>query len=429
MVQFFIILHYLLIKILCVIKIPFKRKFLEKLTSENIMEQLQTNYLTINLKIGEPFQEIPFILKMTQNPVFIIGNNYPENIIKFNENISNTFKLTNKSQSLILSDLIKGFLSYDTFDLGNNIIIKDFNFILAKELSKEAKKINAEIGLCFRNYNVEIFDTNFLEQLKKNKLINSYVFTFKYNNDDEGEFIIGNLLHEYDKNFKEEDFNFVNIGIPDEVLDWEIKFDKVTLNQIVIDDFFKGITFKIEYGFILGISEYYKIIKELFFNEYKNECKEKNINNKEIYFVCNNNINLEKFPILEFNIRDLKSNITFDKNDLFYEFENKKYFLVVFRTDFWNIKWTFGKPYFKKYLSFYDKERKIYGIYHNKSSSFDIKNIIILFIIIQIFILVIYIIFKYYISLHNKRKIRANELEDDYDYLPKKITNPLINDN
>ena len=82
----FIILNFLFLKILCVLKIPFKRRFLEKLTSENIMEQLRTNYLTVNLKIGEPSQEIPFILKMTQNPVFIIENNYKENIIKFNKN-------------------------------------------------------------------------------------------------------------------------------------------------------------------------------------------------------------------------------------------------------------------------------------------------------------------------------------------------------
>ena len=36
---------------------------------------------------------------------------------------------------------------------------------------------------------------------------------------------------------------------------------------------------------------------------------------------------------------------------------------------------------------------------------------------------------KYYILLKNKRKIRANELEDNYEYMPQKITNPLINDN
>ena len=421
----FIILNFLLFKILCVLKIPFKRRFLEKLTSENIMEQLQTNYLTVNLKIGEPSQEIPFILKMTQNPVFIIGNNYQENIIKFNENNSSTFQSSNYSHQFNLTDLISGFLSNDTFDLGNNIKIKDFNFILAKELSNEAKKISAEIGLSFRRNSSENYETNFIEQLKIKKIINSYIFGIKYTKDDEGEFIIGDLLHEYDNNFKEEDFNFISLDISKQILDWEIEFDKVTINQIVVEDFFRGITFKIEYGFILGIPEFYNKIKKVFFNEHKKECEEKNIN-KEKYFVCKNNINLKKFPILEFTVHKLKYNITFDKNDLFYEFGNKLYFLVVFRNDFWNSKWTFGKPYFKKYLSFYDKEKKIYGIYPKKSSSFGILNIIIIFIIIQMCLLVIYIIFKNYISFHNKRQIRANELEKDNDNSSEKFTNPLI---
>ena len=105
---------------------------------------------------------------------------------------------------------------------------------------------------------------------------------------------------------------------------------------------------------------------------------------------------------------------------------NLYHFLVVFRNDFWNSKWTFGKPYFKKYLSFYDKEKKIYGIYPKKSSSFGILNIIIIFIIIQMCLLVIYIIFKNYISFHNKRQITANELEKDNDNSSEKFTNPLI---
>ena len=111
----FIILNFFFLKILCVLKISFKRRFLDKLTSENIMEQLRTNYLTVNLKIGEPYQEIPFTLKMSQSPVFIIGKNYSENIIKFNENKSNTYKSTNFFHHFTLSDLISGNLSYDTF--------------------------------------------------------------------------------------------------------------------------------------------------------------------------------------------------------------------------------------------------------------------------------------------------------------------------
>ena len=44
-------------------------------------------------------------------------------------------------------------------------------------------------------------------------------------------------------------------------------------------------------------------------------------------------------------------------------------------------------------------------------------------------LLVIYIIFKNYISFHNKRQITANELEKDNDNSSEKFTNPLIYDN
>ena len=429
--MFFFILNILFIYIKCVIKIPFKRYFPQKLTSENLMEELQSNYLSVNFKIGVPSQQIPFIIKMKENPIFITKKDHPEDIIKFDEKLSKTLNIT-KNYFLINSDINGGYQSYDIFDLGNNIKINDFSFILADKLNEKAKKISGEIGLIFyTNADHRIFESNFLEQLKIRKLINSFAYGFEYINEDEGYFIVGNYLHEYDKNYTEDDFSYIKLGIPQEQTDWEIELKNVYVNGTNIDDFSEGIQFQIEYGLILGTKVYYELIKSSYFDLHK-ECKNQTFK-RFFYYVCDNNINLLDFPVLQFNFFDTKFNMSFNYNDLFYEFEGKKYFLIVFKNDFLNLKWTFGKPFFKKYFGFFEKEKKIFGFYQNKIKPSKNNNnkilIRLLIIVIIIAIILAYFMIKFLILIKNKRKIRANELQDNYDYIPETVTNPLIKDN
>ena len=427
--MFLLILNIIIININCVIKIPFKRYFPEKLTPENLMEQLNSNYISVNFSIGEPSQQIPFIFKMKANPIFVTKKDHPENIIKFDEKLSRTLNISRVYFQLD-SDINGGYQSFDTFDLGNNIKINQFSFILADKLSEKAKKISGEIGLCYDTYGgYKIYETNFLEQLKLRKLVDSFVFGFEYNNEDEGNFIVGNYLHEYDNNYIEEDFIYIKLGIDKTKINWEIEFKNVIVNGTNIQDFNEGIEFNIEYGFILGTRIYYEKIKHIYFDLH-NECKIQKFN-KYFYYICDNNVNLKDFPVLEFNFFENKYNMSFNYNDLFYEFEGKKYFLIIFKEDFFNFKWTFGKPFFKKYFSFFDKEKKIFGFYQHKKKPIKSNRLLIFLLIIAIIISFIlgYFMIKYYILLKNKRKIRANELEDNYEYMPQKITNPLINDN
>ena len=428
--MFFLILNIIIIYIKCVIKIPFKRYFPEKLTSENLMQELNKNFISVNISIGEPSQQIPFIFKMKENPTFVTKKDHPENIIKFDDKISKTLKIS-KVYFQLSSDIKGGYQSYDIFDLGNNIKFNEFSFILAEQLSEEVKKISGEIGLCYNTFGeYKIYETNFLQQLKLRKLINSFVFGFEYINEDEGNFIVGNYLHEYDKNYIEDDFTSIKLGIYKNDIDWEIEFKNVTVNGTNIEDFNDGIELKIEYGFILGSKSYYEKIKSLYFDKHNNECKIGKFKGY-FYYVCDKNVNLKNFPVLQFNFFEIKYNMTFEYNDLFYEFEGKKYFLIIFKEDFFKFKWVFGKPFFKKYFAFFDKEKKLVGFYKQKKkpSKSNKTLIILLIIVILIAFILAYFMIKYYFLLKNKRKIRANELEDNYEYLPQKVNNPLLKDN
>ena len=63
---------------------------------------------------------------------------------------------------------------------------------------------------------------------------------------------------------------------------------------------------------------------------------------------------MKNFPVLQFNFFEIKYNMTFEYNDLFYEFEGKKYFLIIFKEDFFKFKLVFGKPFFLIFFVFFD---------------------------------------------------------------------------
>ena len=135
---------------------------------------------------------------------------------------------------------------------------------------------------------------------------------------------------------------------------------------------------------------------------------------------------------IEFNYTDLFVKSSF--NDDIYLFQ------MIFADN--SYKWIFGKPLFKKYCTVFDQDKRIFGFYtetseynndENKSDGF--KNwlylVIILASIFFIFCIILIVIFlkKY---PFNKRKKKANELEDDYEYndnnIDKNQNDLLIND-
>ncbi len=78
-------------------------------------------------------------------------------------------------------------------------------------------------------------------------------------------------------------------------------------------------------------------------------------------------------------------------------------------------KFTLGEVFNKKYNTLFDQERKLVGFYFGKKSSFSFYW----FLIFILFIIVIFLSYFLYKNIKSKKlKIKANELEDNFSYIP-----------
>ena len=128
---------------------------------------------------------------------------------------------------------------------------------------------------------------------------------------------------------------------------------------------------------------------------------------------------------------------------MFEDFDDILYFEIIFEKNSNNTIWKLGEPFTSLYKFVFNQEQKTIGFYNPllkkiPNSEFDFDNIeknntyinnndgsnsimktvlnyILYFLCILVCILIIFFILK---KLYMKRKKRANELKEDYDYLP-----------
>ena len=197
---------------------------------------------------------------------------------------------------------------------------------------------------------------------------------------------------------------------------------------------------------------HYNIIKENFFKKYisSNICLEKTLTLssglKEYLIICNPSMknNLKYFPTLYFFNIKFEYTFNLDYNDLFIEINNKIYFLIVGKDMESNI-WNLGKIFMKKYPFIFNEDKKtISFVYLNKFIKKDDKDKDMpntdntdanekseennskvkqffkdyYLLIILIICVILGIIFGIYIGakIWKKRRVRANELDDNVDY-------------
>jgi len=416
-----------------VIILPFKTVNPSKLIQDNYITELINNKIYIEMKIGTPEQKIPVLLKLNQIPFFITSSSYNKNIIKFNSSKSDTY-IQNSDKDYISNDYDynHAFLGEDIISIesisNQNSFLNRTQFYLATNLTENNENNSGEIGLNIIN---KIY-ISFINQLKKKKKIDDYIFSLRYLTENEGEFHLGNYYHFYDDNYNESDFKSFEIGtLHSRFLDnWEIYFNQIILSSGNLT--YGDALLSYEFGFIYGTEHYHILIKEIFFDNYGNNCKKTIFGKNEFYYICDKNINLEKFPDLIF-VKD-NINFTFTKNELWKEFENKYYFLVIF-CEQQKTNWIFGKIFFKKYIIFFNLDQKIIGFYpnlnqQNSKSKNNIKNSNLIsyllpwiLVILLLIILIIVIVYFFYCLKIKKRKERANELDDNYDYVSQKNQN------
>ena len=159
--------------------------------------------------------------------------------------------------------------------------------------------------------------------------------------------------------------------------------------------------------------------------------------------VCNSDFkkSISSFPKIYFFSERLSYIFNLDYNDVFKEYNNKIYFLIIFKQAM-NTIWRVGKIFMKKYPFIFDNDQKtisfVYlkkfgnlpnddanndGNKNNKKGKDKNKSIWLNYkFYIFIGLLIIAVIIGIFIGRQlwkNQRKKRANELDDNYDYIEK----------
>ena len=393
--------------------LPFKNNRFQK--NNLSLKEIVSNEIFTEIKLGNPEQKIKLQLTFLSHYIFITKDYY-------HINKSSTYsKLEVKEKKYSSKEMdIKGYLSTEKLNIQNNIL-SNFSFIYIENttINNYNRTLkNCLLGLRPKPY---YYQVNLLQQLKQNNLTESYIYSIKYNNENEGEIIIGKYPHEYNINYKEEKLKIISAEIFASKFDWSTQFKNITYGNITKEYTLNG-EFSLDYSGIIGTKQYKEEIDKLFFNQLFNNgsCSYDQIpfgNDNFVHlfiYICNKDINIINFTSLNFFHYDLNMSFTFGR-DLFKEFNGKKYFMV-FLPEYNINRWILGEIFLKKYLIVLEQNKGIMGFYYDIETkiNFPYSYVFIAILLILVFILS----FLLYRALKKKRKLRANELDDDFEYLP-----------
>ena len=397
-----------------IIVLPFK-KYTKYNSKKNYIEYLYKNDLFINFEIGTPSQSIPLFLSFGDLPTYIIGKSLNG---EYNPLISQTLKnISFKEEVFFFQKFHKGYIINETIEFKNikneKEKIKDISLVLATSFNS-GNEIKSVLGLSINGL-TSFLNQNLIYELKTNSITESMIWTLIFNNENEGEIIIGNNPHNYNKSYKEEDLKQVKaekrLGT---AIYWDFLFNKVYSNNKLIDDDVKGYL-DIQFGLIKGSLNYKKFIEKNFLNE-TNLCKKNYAFNNSIeYYICDLKSNIKNFPKIIFEQMELKFNFELTYEDVFEKRDDKYYCKIVFEDKNNDKIFVLGQPFLKKYQIVFNADRKLMGIYINQK--FNYFNLFLWFIIIILIIIIsILLILIYQKYIKKPRKVRANELEEDFLY-------------
>ena len=412
------------------LKLTFQRN-LNGLTNDNIMEKLFNNDIYTKIKIGSKSEEIPLSFKTNTYPFYLISSDIESSEVKlFDYKKSDTYKIISDKETTFENiEFTEAKQSSDKLKLSQSEFqnLEDFKFMHAIKLNEKFIINEAgTIGLLIQSDNIKYEEFNFISQLKKRHLIDESIYSFQYTDikKEKGEFIVGVKLDEIDKK-KYNSSNYRSIVVDPDlyILSWRIKIEKIYFDNKIYINYDDYIYFQIEKGVIIASKELQAIIKKKNFFE-ANSCDLNTFQIKELqeiynYYICSDTIDIQSFGNLTFHINKTERdymNFTLNHEDLFYKFNQRYYFLIVFPNKL-NNEIILGTPFLKKYDIIFNMEQGRIGFYTeiNKSTVFTLTHLIIIILFLIIIGLVLFI---YFSLCKKKRKLRVNEIEDDFDYIP-----------
>ena len=473
------IYYFILISIISYCKnylvIPFTIKIPKLKTNNNLinaseyLKYSENNQIALNIYMGTPKKEIEIYLTMEKYEI-ILGKGFclQNTNSLYDPILSSTYEKTptNFFSPLYTNGSLSkdSFLFYNNLNFSQNISIEEIEFIYGIASPDFFDNIYPDsccgyLGLQFTSGSPYFEWDSLIYHLKSNGNINSKYWSLifydyvekKKNNNYDGILIIGIVENDYKDIFNiksEDDYNktyTAEYGYKNK--NWEIKFNEIYYNINKQNfSFFNDIQGKlvIDHDYIVGNNEYFNSILENFFNKYINEgiCfidKNKTLKKtkKSDYqlinvIICDKNKFKEKkkFPTLYLKHIDLYKIFELNYKDLFQEIGNSIIFSIVLDEND-KYHWSFGRIFLKKYQFIFDNEQKTitYMKTYKTINEEVIKEKNKLVIILKIMI-IIFLIVGFGLGLflgknlwEKNRKKRANELDDDYEYIEKNDKN------
>ena len=216
----------------------------------------------------------------------------------------------------------------------------------------------------------------FFQSLKKEEIINSSIWTIKYNKNLNlfdliyynkqkdniiGKFIFGDEPHNYesDKNKYNKKNYYITPALSNKgTIYWDIEFNNIylTFNK----DKYNRVSFSgekyaeimINYSFMIGPDKFFDFIIKNFFYPFINDkiCSERKIQSFYYYIECDSdsNFKIETFPEISLEHIDLETTFNLTYKDLFILDEaNKKYIFLIFKEEYLT-NWVLSSFFFKK---------------------------------------------------------------------------------
>ena len=416
--NFFFVLSFIYINLTyeSYIVYPFKKSTKE---NKSYPENLLQNDLEITLKIGTPPQSVDLNLRSRIYTFFVTSSQ-----------VNLPYKLFNEKESTSLVQISKRETNFTNMEYSKGLKISESIYINNKELKGITLMLGTELaynecgalGLRLINSHESSNDLSFIYQIKKYANLDSYTFTLKYKNDEEGDLIIGAYPHVYDNKFNEKNFFYSKAGSNKNGVNWVLNFDIIRYNNKSVNVGPKKSLINIEYGLIQAPFKYKNYFKN---NFYGDRCSEKFNERRNVTIVhCSSNFDITSFKDLIFELKDIETQFVFTYKDLFIKENNEYIFGIVFDEDVdaKDPTWIFGKPFMKKYELVYDLDRKIIGLYkEGNESPIEKSKVNVVFIILLVILILAVAGLSYFIFFYLKktRKSRAFELNDDnFDYVP-----------
>ena len=451
------------------IVLPFKKITIETFKQNKTINDLISYNLYSTIEMGNEHQKVGFFIDQNEASFYLRKKLLSFNSTKSNEIMKQYHNFSNfwfdKTKSVEIYSCDYNQFCSETFHFYNSdnkqVNASNFRFNIYCDFIIERYKcgiigMKNPSNIYYENDKIYIY---FFDELKKNKLIdeNYYTIFFEENNNNFdyndslylGKIIIGESPHV---------FNSAQYQKSDEVVipgnDYIFVVNDIKFNSS--NEFYSESNVQIQIsftsGFIKGSNLYKKEIETVFFKELiKNDlCKveflSENLYTNEYYiYSCSNNSKvidkINYFPSLYFEIKSKDITFIFTKKDLFKTFNDRIYFLIAFRDEKYskyNNKWYVGEIFLRKYITSFNFDSKSISFYRSqinkanlnsqiiydendirkKSNIFNIFRILLEVLMVIFIVLMLYLFYR---MIKKRRKLHANELEDNnFSYEPKK---------